>query len=133
MTYSETKFREYLKKQLDDPNIYIKKLPDKKQGNTSNIGMPDYLCITKKRTLWFEVKLSHTKSTFNLNEVSESQYIEFDKMHNAGAKIFIAIYVEKELFIVPYVNVRFAKFSTNDKSVNLQTLNAWRVKDGFNN
>lgn len=127
MTYSETKFREVLKKII--PGCYIKKMPDKKQtGLGIGTGLPDYLCIAKGKTKWFEVKLSHTKTTFNLNDISESQYIEFDKMHNAGATIFLAIYVNKELYIVPYLNVRFAKFSSGDTSINISTLNAWRIK-----
>lgn len=127
MTYSESKFREYLKKALGEP-IYIKKLPDKKQGNVQNIGMPDYLCITKGQTRWYEVKLSHTKTTFNLNDISESQYIEFSKMHQAGAEIYVAVYISKDLFIIPYKDIWVEKFLGNTTSLKVSELDKWRVK-----
>ena len=81
MTYSETEFRKCLKKIFNDPSIYIKKVADKKVlGHGANTGLPDYLCIVKGITTWYEVKQSATKSTFNLNIISESQYIEFSKI-----------------------------------------------------
>lgn len=127
MTYSETKFREYLKRYLGDPKAYIRKLPDLKQGSRCPPGMPDYVTISKGITRWFEVKLSHTKTTFNLNDISESQYIEFDKMHNGGADIFIAVYIGKELFIIPYKDIWVEKFLGNTTSLNLSELNRWRA------
>lgn len=128
MTNSESKFREYLKKELNDPKAFIKKLADAKQGTLSNNGMPDYLVISKGRTIWFEVKLSHTKTTFNLSDIRESQYIVLDKMHNAGATIFMAIYVDKELYIVPYMNVSAARILSNTPSINIKQLMEWRIK-----
>ena len=90
--------------------------------------MPDYLCITKGKTVWYEVKLSHTKTTFNLNEISESQYIEFSKMHQAGAEIYVAVYINNELFIIPYKDIWVEKFLGNTTSLKVSELDQWRVK-----
>jgi hypothetical protein len=49
-------------------------------------------------------------------------------MLHAGATIYIAIYVNNNLYIVPYTSVRVAKFLTNEISVTVDTLNSWRVK-----
>lgn len=128
MTYSENKFREYLKKLFIDPNTYIKKVADKKQGAIGNTGLPDYLVISEGRTLWFEVKKSNTKKTFNLNLISDSQYIEFAKMLNAGAKIFVAIYIGKELYVVDFKKLQLVKYIGMTKSVSVKELDEWRIK-----
>lgn len=128
MTYSEDKFREYLKKLFIDPNTYIKKVADKKQGAPSNMGMPDYLVISEGRTLWFEVKKSNTKTTFNLNLISDSQYIEFAKILNAGGKIFVAIYIGKELYVVDFKKLQLIKYIGMTKSVSTKELEEWRIK-----
>ena len=129
MTYSETKFRNYLKKLFTDPNTYIKKVADAKQGvGGGNIGLPDYLVISEGRTLWFEVKMSHTKTTFNLNLINDAQYAEFTKIINAGGKIFLAIYVGKELYVVDYKVIQVIKYVGVEKSVTIQQLNEWRIK-----
>ena len=127
MTYSETKFRAYLKKLFTDPNTYIKKIADKKQGTNGNIGLPDYLVISEGRTLWFEVKTSPTKNTFNLNLINDAQYIEFTKMMNAGAKILVGIYINKELYVVDYKQLQFLRYATFRKSVSTKELNEWRI------
>jgi len=132
MTYSETKFRKYLKKVFIEKNTYIKKLPDKKQtGLSMSAGLPDYIVISKGKTLWFEVKQVKRETsvyTFNLQEISHSQYIEFNKMHNVGAKIYIAIYLNKELFVVPYDKIAFAKFVAGEKSIHKKILEKWRIQ-----
>lgn len=131
MTYSETKFRNYLKKLFTDPQTYIKKLPDKKQGvGRSNIGMPDYLVVSEGRTLWFEVKMSppKIKNSFNLNLITDNQYIEFTKLLNAGAKIFLAIYVNKVLYIVDFKKLQLLKYVGNVPSVSIKELEEWRIK-----
>lgn len=128
MTYSETKFRAYLKKLFTDPQTYIKKIADKKQGTNGNIGLPDYLVISEGRTLWFEVKTSPTRTTFNLNLISDSQYMEFTKMMNAGSKIFIGIYIGRELYIVDFKKLQLLKYIGTQKSVSLQELEEWRIK-----
>lgn len=132
MTYSETKFRIYLQKLFGD-RTYIRKIPDKKQtGIGAGTGLPDYLVISKDETFWFEVKLVQDKKynvlTFNLNEIADTQWREFIKMHNAGAKIFIAIYLNKELYIVAFKELVEAKFLTGAKSIHKDTLEKWRVK-----
>lgn len=128
MTYSETKFRIYLKKLFIDPQTYIRKIADKKQGTTSNIGLPDYLVISEGRTLWFEVKKSNTKTTFNLNLVSDAQYAEFAKMMNAGSKILLAIYVGKELYVVDFKKIQLIKYVGEVTSVSTEELEEWRIK-----
>lgn len=128
MTDSETKFRKYLLKEYPNSTVFIKKLADAKQGAGSNVGLPDYLLIYNGKTIWFEVKQSRTKTTFNLNDISESQYITFDKMHDAGATIHVGVYVDKELYIVPYYNLRFTKFVGGEKSVTIETLKSWRIR-----
>jgi penicillin-binding protein-related factor A (putative recombinase) len=127
MTYSETKFREYLKKLFTDPQTYIKKIADKKQGTNGNIGLPDYIVISEGRTLWFEVKTSPTKTTFNLNLISDSQYTEFTKMMNAGAKILVGIYINKELYVVDYKKLQLLRYIGEQKSVSIKELNEWRI------
>jgi len=128
MTYSETKFRNYLKKLFTDPHTYIKKIADGKQGTSNNIGLPDYLVISEGRTLWFEVKTSPTKTTFNLNLISDAQYAEFTKIINAGGKIFLGIYVGKELYVIDYKVIQLIKYVGQEKSVNIKQLDAWRIK-----
>jgi len=127
MTYSETKFREHLKKVFGE-KTFIHKMPDLKQGARGIPGMPDYLCISKGKTMWFEVKTTPSKKVFNFNLISESQYIIFDKMHNAGAAIYIAIYLNKELYIVPYKEIQTLKFLTTDTSISVDKLYLWRAK-----
>jgi len=127
MTYSETKFREYIKKLFTDPQTYIKKIADKKQGTNGNIGLPDYIVISEGRTLWFEVKTSPTKTTFNLNLISDSQYTEFTKMKNAGAIILVGIYINKELYVVDYKKLQLIKYIGERKSVSTKELNEWRI------
>lgn len=127
MTYSESKFREHLKKVFGQP-VFIHKMPDLKQGTRGNIGLPDYLCVSRGKTMWFEVKTTPSKKSFNLNLISESQYIVFDKMHNAGAVIYIAIYLNKELYIVPYNEVQALKFLTTETSIPIDKLDSWRAK-----
>lgn len=124
---SEKKFREYLKKLFLEPDTYIKKVADKKQGAIGNQGLPDYLVISQSKTLWFEVKKSVTKTTFNLNSITTNQYSEFTKMMNAGAKIFVAIYVQKELFLVDFREIQLAKIIEEKRSVHINELNALRV------
>lgn len=131
MTYSENKFREYLKKIF--PGAYIKKVPDKKNMASGQlIGLPDYMIITNGCTYWFEVKEIKSKKyaphTFNLNEISDTQYTEFNAMHKAGAKIFIAIYLNKELYVVSYDYIQFSKWISGEKSIHKDTLNKWGVK-----
>jgi penicillin-binding protein-related factor A (putative recombinase) len=128
MTYSETKFRAYLKKLFTDPQTYIKKVADAKQGAGNNIGLPDYLVISEGRTIWFEVKTSPTKTTFNLNLISDSQYIEFTKMMNAGSKILVGIYINKELYVVDYKQLQLLKYVGAQKSVSIKELEEWRIK-----
>lgn len=125
MTNSESKFREYIKKRLGD-KIYLKKLPDFKQTCNRSSGLPDYFCINKGKHIFFEVKQSKTKTTFNLNDISEVQYAEFDKIHNAGGRIYIAILLGGQFYIVPYLNVRFSKMACNMTSVNISALDEWR-------
>lgn len=132
MTYSENKFREYLKKVFSQ-DVYIKKLPDKKQTGISTIfGIPDYIVIYDGKTYWFEVKQvknqRYNVHTFNYNEISNNQYIEFNKMANAGAEIYIAIYLNKELYIISYSNIQFAKFIAGEISVHKTILEKWRIK-----
>jgi hypothetical protein len=131
MTDSESKFRTYLKKAFKD--AYIKKMPDKKQtGLSTGLGLPDYLVINKGDTFWVEVKLAkdkkYTLHTFNLNLISESQWIEFRIMHNAGAKIYLAIYLNTELYIVPFDKLLFSKFISGDISIHKDILTKWRIK-----
>lgn len=128
MTYSETKFRNHLKKLFTDPQTYIKKVADPKQGTTGNIGLPDYLVISEGRTLWFEVKMSPTKTTFNLNLINDAQYAEFTKIINAGGKILLAIYVGKELYIIDYKVIQLIRYVGVEKSVNTKQLGEWRIK-----
>lgn len=104
MTDSESKFKNYLNKEAKGLNYYSIKVPDfKATGNRSTSGLPDYLCIIDGLTLWFEVKMVHSKKGFNLDEIRESQWITFNKMRKAGADIFLAIYLNKKsLYIVPF-------------------------------
>lgn len=130
MTDSESKFRNNLKKLF--VGAYIKKMPDRKQSISGAIGLPDYLVIYDGRTLWFEVKLEKSEKynihTFNLNNISESQWIEFNAMRGSGADIYVAIYLNKELYIVPYKDLQFAKFISGATSIHKDTLENWRVK-----
>ena len=133
MTYSEKKFRINIQKMLKDPNLYCKKIPDKKvTGLSANKGLPDYLIITKGKTYWFEIKQVVSKKyiphTFNLDNISDNQWIEFTAMTNAGAEIFIAIYLNKELYIIPFESVQYAKFIGGEKSIHQDILVKWRIK-----
>jgi penicillin-binding protein-related factor A (putative recombinase) len=130
MTISETKFRNYLKKLFTDPYTYIKKVADAKQGfgATNNAGLPDYLVISEGRTLWFEVKTSPTKTTFNLKNISDSQYKEFTKIINAGGKILLGIYVNKELYVIDYKTIQLIRYVGIEKSVTTKQLEEWRIK-----
>lgn len=123
MTVSEFKFRGNIKKIFNDNEIYIRKIPDKKQtGMGTGTGLPDYLVITRGKTYWFEVKLSPTKSTFNLSLISETQYIEFTKMKNAGAIIILAVYIDKQLYLVDYNTIFYLKFVLGQVSISLDKL-----------
>ena len=133
MTYSETKFREYIKKSFNNIDIWVHKLPDKKQtGSSAGKGLPDYVVISEEKTYWFEVKqVKHPKyiiHTFNLNHISDIQWITFTAMSNAGAEIYIAIYLNKELYIVPYKNLQIAKFIGGETSIHETVLAKWRKK-----
>lgn len=129
MTDSETRFREYLKKSLNDEKIWIRKLPDKKQtGLSTGLGLPDYMIITKGTTLFFEVKKSSNKKSFAMKDISDSQVIEFNKILNAGGKIFLAIYIGKELYIVDYKYLAYMKLLSTDKSIPIESLIEWRIK-----
>jgi penicillin-binding protein-related factor A (putative recombinase) len=123
MTQSEFRFRSEIKKLFNDPNIYIRKVPDKKiTGLGTTMGLPDYIVITNGITYWFEVKMSNTKTTFNLSLISESQYIEFTKMRNAGAQVIIAIYVDNKLYLINYGHIFNYKFVQGKKSLTLEEL-----------
>jgi recombination protein U len=129
MTQSESKFREYLKKCFEDPKLYIKKLPDKKQiGLATGLGLPDYLVIYQSIVLFFEVKMSSNKKSFPLSDISESQFIEFNKIIDAGGTIYLAIYVNKELYIINYKSIQILQHLTNEKSISIEQLDKWRVK-----
>lgn len=118
MTYSEFKFRSQIKKLFNDPYIYIRKLPDKKiTGLSTGVGLPDYIIITNGITYWFEVKMANTKTTFNLSLISESQYIEFTKMRNAGAQIILGIYLDDKLYLINYGHIFNYKFVQGKKSL----------------
>lgn len=129
MTQSESKFREYLKKCFEDPKLYVRKLPDKKQtGLATGLGLPDYLVIYQTIVLFFEVKMSSNKKSFPLSDISESQFIEFNKIVDAGGILYIAIYVNKELYIISYRNIQILQHLTNEKSISIEQLDKWRVK-----
>lgn len=81
MTSSETKFRNWAKKQY--PNSLIKKIPDFKMmggGGSAVVGLPDYVIFYKGETIWWEVK-SGFGDTLNLkNHFTEGQLLTFKKM-----------------------------------------------------
>jgi hypothetical protein len=52
-------------------------------------------------------------------------------MHNAGAKIYVAIYLNKSLYIVNYDRLAYAKMLAGQKSVHANALYEWRIKDGI--
>lgn len=129
MTYSESKFREYLKKCFNDSKLWLKKLPDKKQtGLSTGLGLPDYLAIYNGIVLFFEVKQSSNKKSFSLKDIADSQIIEFNKIVDAGGIIYMAIYVGKELYIISYRHIRIFMDLTIEKSIDIETLKQWRVK-----
>lgn len=128
MTDSESKFRNYLTKKWKGCCYYLKKLPDKKQcGTSGSIGLPDYLFIHDGKTLWYEVKLSHTKTTFPLSDIRDSQMIEFRKMVMSGAEIYFAIYVSNILYIIDYKLIAPLKEKGDVKSVDINQLQKWSV------
>lgn len=87
MTDTETKFRQWAKKQY--PKAFIKKIPDFKQmGSGGSVGLPDYLIINEEKTIWYEVK-SGFGDTLTLKHFTEGQRITFMKMFLAGADINI--------------------------------------------
>lgn len=128
MTYSESKFRIFLRKLM--PKAYITKVPDKRQGAVGRTGMPDYISINSGDTTWWEVKKSNSKNVFNLNIISETQYITLNAMHAAGAKIIIAIYFGKKMCLVPYADIWIAKFAAHYKSIPIKTLEQVELRLG---
>ncbi len=104
MTNSETKFRNAMKKSL--PDAYIKKMPDYKTGAMGPGGLPDYLIISKGKTIWYEVK-KISGDTINLkSHFTEAQKIEFPKMIKAGAEVVVGVYTKtKGLQFILYENI----------------------------
>lgn len=120
---SENKFKANIMKYFGN-ECYIKKMPDFRQiGDGSQSGMPDYLVIHKSNTLWFEVKKTMSAKTFNLDLIRESQWIEFNKMTKHGAKVFIALLMNKHFYIIEFNILYDLKFYMNVKSIKLSELN----------
>ena len=85
MTKTETKFRQWAKKEYE--RGFIKKIPDFKiMGNAGAVGLPDYLIIDKGETIWYEVK-SAFGDTLTFKHFTDGQKITFAKMFRAGANI----------------------------------------------
>lgn len=127
MNNAERRFKEFIKRKIEDPRAYIRKVPDKRQtGHGGGTGLPDYLVVSKGKTTWYEVKQSPTKTTFNLNLISESQWIEFTRMSFAQASIFIAAYVNEHLYIIPYKLLKIIQ-AEGETSVDLDFLEMWEA------
>lgn len=119
---TENKFRAWALANFGK-NIYIKKMPDFKQTGESGLrGLPDYLVIISGDTLWFEVKLSSSKKFFNLDSISENQFIECKKMADNGARIFFPIYMDKKFYIIEYNSIFNAKFIYKLKKIDKKQL-----------
>lgn len=88
---SERRFRIWLNKQYSP--AFIIKMPDMKQtGLTHGSGLPDYLAVKDGRHFWWEVKLVPSDRVFPFSALSESQWIKFKQMTEAGALVQIACY-----------------------------------------
>lgn len=140
MTDSETKFRKTLKTLLKDPDAYVLKIPDFKQtGGTALRGLPDYMIISRGSTAWFEVKMVPSATIFNFNAISENQYIVFEQMRKAGARIYIAVYMgsEKNLEIIDYNQIAIKRLLINEKTMTVTEIRKTAIKywclDGRNN
>ena len=69
------------------------KMPDMKQtGMTHGSGLPDYLVIENGVHYWWEVKLVPSDKLFPFSALSDSQWIKFKQMTDAGADVRIACY-----------------------------------------
>lgn len=90
MTYSETKFRNLLDKRYK--GALIVKFPDFKAGAILSSGYPDYLVIHDGNHLWFEVKTTPSKYTFNFNLIEDSQWRVFKMMLNNDIDVNLAVY-----------------------------------------
>lgn len=88
MTNSETKFRNWIKK--EKVGALIKKLPDYKQaGKQAVVGLPDYVVFTGNTTEWWEVK-SGFGDTLNLyNHFTDGQKVVFKRMLDNGVDVNI--------------------------------------------
>lgn len=116
MHNSEDKFKKLLL--VTFKNGYIKKIPDYKQTMNSSLrGLPDFLVINNYETFWFEVKMTNSNKTFNLNDVRDTQWIEFKKMLDAGAFIVLAIYFGKDLRFINFKELYDLKFKHNVNSI----------------
>ena len=91
MSKSEVLFKQYLLRTY--PSAYVRKFPDLKQTGSSLLrGMPDYLVITNGEHTWFEVKYTTSYKTFNLLEINQYQWIEFNKLLQCGVDVIVVIY-----------------------------------------
>ena len=95
MTKTEGQFRSWAKKEF--PRGYIKKIPDFKQmGKLAVVGLPDYLVITQRETIWFEVKSGFGDTLSLKSHFTEGQKVEFMKMYLAGANIQIYCFTKSK-------------------------------------
>ena len=112
MTASETKFREWIKKQC--PGACIKKIPDFKQlGSLAVAGLPDYVVFYNGSTQWWEVKYGFG-DTLNLNHFTPAQLVVFNEMLKNGVDVPVFAITKTEGSQVIYFSEikakRFIKF-----------------------
>ena len=100
MTKTENKFRQWANKEY--PDGFIIKIPDFKAGSFGVSGLPDYLVINKKKTIWYEVKSIKGK-TLNLStHFTQGQQIILPKMCKAGADVKIFLFLKKGFIIIDF-------------------------------
>jgi penicillin-binding protein-related factor A (putative recombinase) len=114
MTDSEVNAQKLLKKEYGR-EAYIKKIPDFKQTGSMNGGLPDYLVIHNDNTVWWEIKsIDKRRKSFSINEFTDQQLVEFNKMIRAGACIKLLVYFDK---VVKFANIKdvFEYFKENER------------------
>jgi hypothetical protein len=118
MSKSEIKFRELILRRL--PGAYVVKMPDFKQTGSAHLrGMPDFMVCHGGVTMWYEVKLMKTKSTFSLSEMRPAQWVVFDSMLRSGVDVTLAVLMADGGFVlIPFSDVLAARL---DGLVSLKT------------
>jgi hypothetical protein len=124
VTDSEKKGLDYIKKRYKD--AYIKKLPDFKQTNMLQGGLPDYLVINNDICYFIEIKLMRGKYITEKDFTSQ-QLVEFCKIYKNTNYLYVLVVSYKKIYLVRWHDM-YLKFINGVNKITFKHLEEWNIE-----